>query len=35
LRKSTQRGIFEILIRKIFKVENVISEKKDLIFFCR
>ena len=33
LKKSTKREFIEGLIRKLFKVRDVVEEEKDIIFF--
>ena len=35
LKKSTKKDLIDGLIRKLFKVEKVIEEDKDLIYFCK
>ena len=34
LKKSFKKDLIDGLIRKLFKVENVVEEDKDLIYFC-
>ncbi|MEA2035975.1 MAG: class I SAM-dependent methyltransferase [Nanoarchaeota archaeon] len=34
LKKSTKKEIIGGLIRKIFKIKNIIKEEKDIIYFC-
>ncbi len=34
LKKSLKKGLIDGLIRKIFKVTNLLEEEKDLIYFC-
>lgn len=35
LKKSSKKDLIEKLIRKLFKVNKVIEEEKDLIYFCK
>jgi len=34
LKKSTKKDLIDGLIRKLFKVEQILEEDKDLIYFC-
>jgi hypothetical protein len=34
LKKSPKKQIIDKIIRKLFKVKEVIEEDKDLIYFC-
>jgi ubiquinone/menaquinone biosynthesis C-methylase UbiE len=35
LKKSPKKELIDTLIRKLFKVDRVIEEEKDLIYFCQ
>ena len=35
LKKSPKKDMIDKLIRKLFKVKEVVEEEKDLIYFCR
>ena len=35
LKKSSKKDMIDKLIRKLFKVKEVVEEEKDMIYFCR